>query len=68
GINEVISDNKTGKIIPADDPESLRSAILELIRNEKERNLFGSELQKKVSAEFTWQKTALEVKKIIESV
>jgi len=68
GINEVISDNKTGKIIPPDDPESLQSAILELIRDEEERNTLGAELQKKISAEFTWQKTAQEVKKIIESI
>lgn len=67
GINEVISDNVTGKIIPPDNPELLRSAILELIQNEEERNRLGSELQKKVLSEFTWQKTAVQVKKIIES-
>jgi glycosyltransferase involved in cell wall biosynthesis len=54
GIRDVIRHNQTGLLVPAGNPEQLRSAIETLIDNRAMRERFIAEAKEDVSHRFTW--------------
>ena len=54
GNAELVTDS-TGILVPAEDPESLAQAILELVRDDERRIRFGTNARLKVEEQFTWE-------------
>ncbi len=66
GIPLVISDQKTGLLVPPKDPEALAKAIIKILKNPKLAKKMGENGYKKVKENFTWDKQIEKTKKIIE--
>ncbi len=58
GIPEVVQHRKTGILVSAGNPEELREAILEMIQNSEQRELFGKNARQWVENKFSIEKTA----------
>ena len=52
GVPEVITDGKTGLLVPAHDPESLRAALIRLIESPEERKKMGESARADVLSRF----------------
>ena len=51
-VDEVVKDAVTGRLVPADDPEKMAGALIDLIRNRETRNQFGRNARALVVEEF----------------
>lgn len=56
GPNEIVIDGATGFLIPTEDPESLKTAILDLAKSEKKRDSFGKNGQERFNKLYTKEK------------
>jgi glycosyltransferase involved in cell wall biosynthesis len=54
GIPEVITDGETGRLVPPDDPEALRAAIIDLLRSPHTARRLGDNLRRHAAKTFTW--------------
>jgi glycosyltransferase involved in cell wall biosynthesis len=67
-IPEVIADGETGILVPPDDPESLATAIIELIRDPGRRQSMGIAGQEKLREDFSPEKMGRGTAAVYESV
>ena len=58
GIPEVVSDGKTGLLVPPDDPEALAAALNALLGDPARAEAFGRAGRERAVAEFGWQAVA----------
>jgi starch synthase len=58
GIPEVVSDGKTGLLVPPDDPEALAVALNALLGDPARADAFGRAGRERAVAEFGWQAVA----------
>jgi starch synthase len=58
GIPEVVSDGKTGLLVPPDDPESLADALNTLLRDPDRANAMGRAGRERAVTEFSWDTVA----------
>jgi starch synthase len=58
GIPEVVSDGKTGLLVPPDDPEALAAALNALLGDPARADAFGRAGRERAVAEFGWQAVA----------
>ena len=56
GIPSVISDQKTGLLVPPKDPEALAKAIIKILKDPKLAKKMGENGYKNVKENFTWEK------------
>ena len=56
GIPEVINSEEVGILVECEDDQALEAALRKLLNNDALRVALGQQLQKRVLAEFTWQK------------
>ncbi len=56
GIPEIISDERFGKIVQKENPESLKNAIKNSIENYEQTKLTAKNLNQKIKADFDYQK------------
>ena len=56
GVLDVVKDSENGLIVPANDAESLSSAILKLLEDQPLRNRLGRAARETIQQEFTLQK------------
>jgi glycosyltransferase involved in cell wall biosynthesis len=60
GVRDAVKEGETAILIPPDDPDALRSALLELINNPDKRRQMG-EAGKRFAANFSWDKAVREL-------
>ncbi len=53
GVREIVENEKTGLLVPLDDPAALSAAVLRLLAAEEERTRFGSAGRRRVEDEFS---------------
>jgi glycosyltransferase involved in cell wall biosynthesis len=58
GSEELVMDGVTGKLVGAEDIESLRSALGELIVDESARREMGEAARERVEKEYSWESAA----------
>ena len=68
GIPEVISDKKTGLLVPPKDPDALAQAIIELLNNPESSAEMGRMARKKVLEKFTQEQMISEIEDLYESL
>ena len=68
GVPDLVLDGKTGFLVPADDPEALARALINVLRNEKQRSMLGEEGHKRVSTDFSFQTTVSKTEEIYETL
>ncbi|OGU58042.1 MAG: hypothetical protein A2V66_15770 [Ignavibacteria bacterium RBG_13_36_8] len=56
-VQELIENEKTGVLIPPNDPESLALAIIKLIRDENYRRKLGQDGREFMKKSFSWEQT-----------
>ncbi len=56
GIPEVIADNKTGILVPKDDPLALKQAVIKILRDEKFRKELGQQAIEEIKIKFSPEK------------
>jgi glycosyltransferase involved in cell wall biosynthesis len=66
GIPSVISDQKTGLLVPPKDSEALAKAIIKILKDPKLAKKMGENGYKNVKENFIWDKQIEKTKKIIE--
>jgi len=54
GVNEVVTENVTGRLVPVDNPDELARAISDLLEDDEKRQMFANRLFELVSTRFTW--------------
>ncbi|MGC8832361.1 MAG: glycosyltransferase family 4 protein [Thermoproteota archaeon] len=59
GIPEAILDGETGILVPQDDVEALRDALILLLRDKGIARRLGEKARERVLSEFTWEKATL---------
>lgn len=55
GNPELVSDRKTGLLVPSDDDEQMAAAIIDLLQNTEKRQAFAAAGRAKVEARFTFR-------------
>lgn len=68
GIPEVISNGKTGLLVPPKDPVALAEAVVELMKDEDKKKAFAKRGKKKISEKFTASKMVEGVEKVYLSI
>lgn len=68
GLPEVVAQNKTGIIVPANDPEKAAEAILKLIQNASLREQMGKDGRERVQALYDWDKNVTTMHEIYEDL
>lgn len=58
GIPEAIEDGITGRIISDDHPQTMATAIIELLQQPKKLKAMGRSARQRIIADYTWQHTA----------
>lgn len=59
GTPELITDGKTGRLVPADaGPETLAKALMDVLSNPERARAFGEEARRRVEARHNWQAIA----------
>jgi glycosyltransferase involved in cell wall biosynthesis len=66
GIPSVVSDQKSGLLVPPKDSEALAKAIIKILKVPKLAKIMGENGYKKVKENFLWDKQIEKTKKIIE--
>ncbi len=57
GVPEILEDGVTGCLVPADDVETMATAIISLLENPERQQQLGARLRHHVLANFTWERT-----------
>lgn len=66
GIPTVIQDDRTGMLAPAEDPEKLAAAIVELLRDPAKRERLGSAARRLVEDEFSAERMTADYLRVYE--
>ncbi|MBX4195932.1 glycosyltransferase family 4 protein [Candidatus Parcubacteria bacterium] len=67
GIPEIITDGKTGTLVPRRDHKSLAAALSDLINDREKRSIFGENLSKFVKENFSKERMVRETFKIYQA-
>src|SRR5208337_889421 len=65
-VPAVIQDGRTGVLVPAEDPELLAAAIIELLRNPAKREQLGSAARQLVEDNFSAQRMTTDYLRVYE--
>jgi glycosyltransferase involved in cell wall biosynthesis len=65
-VPTVIQDGRTGVLVPAEDPELLAAAIIELLRDPTKRELLGSAARQLVEDEFSAERMTADYLRVYE--
>ncbi len=65
-VPTVIQDGRTGVVVPAEDPEQLAAAIIELLRNPAKRGRLGSAARQFAEDEFSAERMAADYLRVYE--
>ncbi|MFH1655378.1 MAG: glycosyltransferase family 4 protein [Candidatus Omnitrophota bacterium] len=68
GIPELIEDNKTGILIPPQDPEIIAKAIISLLENKQRAKQLGENAKRSIRDNFSLDKMSNETEKLYRSV
>lgn len=68
GIPLVVSDQKTGLLVPPKDSEALAKAIIKILKDPKLAKKMGENGYKKAKENFTWEKQINTTKELIEKI
>jgi len=68
GIPEVVTDSKTGLLVPSEDPEALSGAIVDLIRNQDKAIKMGKLGEEDANIKFSLKDMVKETEMIYDSV
>lgn len=68
GIPEVIRHEKTGLLVPPDDPPALASSLLRLLNNPLEASGFGLSAKRECEERYNWKTLAAQTKEFYQSV
>jgi glycosyltransferase involved in cell wall biosynthesis len=66
GVPTVIRDGRTGVLVPAEGPESLATAIVELLRDSAQRKRLGSAARQLVENEFSAKRMAIDYLRVYD--
>jgi glycosyltransferase involved in cell wall biosynthesis len=65
-VPTIVQDGRTGVLVPAEDPESLAAAIIELLLNPAKREQLGSAARQLVEDEFSAERMTAEYLRVYE--
>jgi glycosyltransferase involved in cell wall biosynthesis len=68
GIIDVIEPERTGILVPSEDPETLATRVLELLGNAERRQALGSAAKEQILEGFTAQHTAAQLTALYERI
>jgi phosphatidyl-myo-inositol dimannoside synthase len=68
GVPEAVLDEKTGLLVPPDDPAATAAALVRILRDDVLRQRLGDAAQARARNEFTWSRRALLFQGMIEAV
>jgi phosphatidylinositol alpha-1,6-mannosyltransferase len=68
GIPDAIVDGVTGLLVEPHDPKEIANALIQLLRDRELSTRMGHEGRKRVVRDFTWERIAGQVQKILDSV
>ena len=68
GVSDVITDHKTGILVPPHNPEKMANAILMLIEDSKLREEISSNARKHVQKYFDWDIVTSKIEKVYLSL
>lgn len=68
GIRSVVSGGKAAVLVPSGDVNSLRDALLNLLRNPNQADLLREESRKKATADLSWVAKSRELESVYESL
>ena len=58
GVDELMEDGRTGRLVPSEDPDALAAAVLELGEDPARRAALGDALRAHVDEHFSWPRAA----------
>ncbi len=68
GVPELVENNKTGFLVPSDNPEKMAEAIDRLLENKELRIKMGKEGQRKALKEFTLERMIAQTQNLYQEV
>ncbi|GLI34553.1 glycosyltransferase family 4 protein [Desulforhabdus amnigena] len=68
GLRDVVEDGVSGRLVPYNDVEGLRGCVLDLLRNDLERQQLAENGKNRVKALYDWQNISRQVAKIYQIV
>lgn len=68
GIPEAITNEKSGLLVDARDPDQIAEGLIRLIDDEKDARRLGKEARKRVEKDFTWKRAANKVLQIYKEL
>jgi glycosyltransferase involved in cell wall biosynthesis len=68
GVAADLEKVKAGVVVPSKDPQELAVAIVEILEDEKLQNSMGISGRKLVEEKYTWQKVALKMEKLYNTI